>query len=136
MVPQQRLSWDVSIDYGARVKLLLPSLLLLLIVCAGCVAGQEQAPVSQYTLEGNILDDLSDDALAGAKVVFVSETLDKTQTRSDDRGHYAMDVEIRDGVNFGTLRAERAGYQNSIAHTVYFDGTVRKVDVRLRANGG
>jgi hypothetical protein len=67
------------------------------------------------------------------KLVFVSDTLDTTDVRSDGNGHFAMTVEVREGVRFGTLHGELTGYQKSAAHTVYFDGTARTVDLRMRA---
>ncbi len=80
-------------------------------------------------------DDLSSHPVSGAKVVFVSDTLDTTETHSDGNGHYVLEVTVREGVNFGTLQASLSGYQTSPKATVFFDGTARTVDMRLRASG-
>jgi hypothetical protein len=44
-----------------------------------------------------------------------------------------MIVTVREGVRLGTLHAEHAGYTASAPQTVYFDGTQRTVELRLRA---
>lgn len=99
----------------------------------GCASDGATSVESDFALEGSVRDDLTDKALSGARVVFVSDTLDRTDTRTDGHGHYAMTVTVRDGVRLGTVQAEHSGYRKSAAQTVYFDGTARVVNLRLRA---
>jgi hypothetical protein len=102
---------------------------------SGCAAEDSQAPESELALEGSVRDDLTGKRLSGARVIFVSDTLDETEARSEGDGHFSMIVEVREGERFGTLHAERDGYQKSPAQTVYFDGTARTVELRMRASG-
>jgi hypothetical protein len=43
---------------------------------------------------------------------------------------------LHDGEHFGTVHAERSGYEKSAARSVYFDGSSSPtIDLRLRAKG-
>lgn len=127
----------LSIVYlrGVIARALGLPLALALCACAafGCASDDGASVDSDFALEGSVRDDLTDDPLSGAKVIFVSDTLDTTETRTDGRGRYAMTVTVREGVRLGTLHAEHSGYETSPAQTVYFDGTARVVHLRLRA---
>ena len=80
-------------------------------------------------------DDTSGNVIHGAEVSFIADTLEQTSTRTDGNGHYAMIVQTTTGVHFGTLLASATSYQDSADQTVYFDGTARTVDLRLRTKG-
>jgi hypothetical protein len=110
-------------------------LLLVLLACGAwsCAQDDGASVAERFALEGRVLDDDTGHPISGAKLTFISDTLDRTETRSDGDGHYEMAPKLRAGVLFGTLRVEHEGYVTSPAQTVYFDGTARAVDVRLRA---
>jgi hypothetical protein len=146
------LSWWPRFDYLRRVKMkrhrqllarvaLISSLStgLCAVFCASaglCGCGNAEArPVSEYEISGTVTDDLTGAAVGGALVTFVSDTLDETQAHCDGSGRYSMSVQVTEGEHFGTLHASAAGYEDSTPQSVYFDGTARTVDLRLRAKG-
>ncbi len=102
------------------------------LLCA-CGSKTEQAQLSEYTVSGVVTDDLTGAAIDGAQVIFEADTLEQTDAHSDGKGHYSMLVQVTEGERFGTLHASAHGYQDSTPQTVYFDGTERVVDLRLRA---
>jgi len=95
-------------------------------------AEDESATETERTIEGNVRDERSDRGISGAAVEFVSDTLDRAQTRSDSDGQFTLFVQVRDGVRFGTLEASHERYEDSASRSVYFDGTELNIDLQLR----
>jgi len=102
----------------------------LWLVCA-CAQDDVGTP-DEFMIEGAVRDDLSDRGVSGAKVVFVSDALDRSETISESDGRFSLRVELADGVRFGTLEASREGYANSPKSSVYFDGTAPRHELRIR----
>jgi hypothetical protein len=112
-----------------------PLLLALLLPLVACAGDDSDEPVSDFEIEGRVVDDLDGDPISGAEVIFVSDTLDETTTRTDGDGHYFMVTTVRVGVSYGTLHAEHPSFRDGAEQTVYFDGTTRTVDLQLRRAG-
>ena len=72
----------------------------------------------------------SSTAAAGAPA-----TLDEAETASDADGHFSLDVSVREGVAYGTLRASAAGYAPSVAHSVYLDEQPHVITLELVPSG-
>jgi hypothetical protein len=89
-------------------------------------------PASQFEVEGQVLDDRTGAGIEHAQVHFSSDTLERADTSADANGHFMLSVEVREGVEFGTLSAEQAGYEAGAAHTIYFDGSRHVITLRLR----
>lgn len=79
-----------------------------------------------------MIDEFTKDGLGGAKVRFVSDTLDEAETVTEGDGRFTIDVEVPEGVRFGTLEASREGYNDSKQVSVYFDGTAPRAELVLR----
>ncbi len=107
------------------------SMPLVLLLLASC--GPEEVPLDSYELSGRVTARLEGGeqggAIAGARVVFVSDTLIVEETTSDEDGRYRMRVETDHP--FGQVRAEAAGFRPH-EETVYFDTSRRRVDLALR----
>jgi hypothetical protein len=107
------------------------ALLSVALLIASC-AQDTDGPSSQFELEGKVVDDRSGRGISDAKVSFGSDTLDRADTNTDGEGNFALSVDVREGVEFGTIRATRDGYADGAARTVYFDGTSHVITLRLR----
>jgi len=109
-------------------------LALLALALPSCV---EELPLESYELSGHVtaLLESGDDgaAIAGARVVFMSDTRIVEETTTDANGLYRMRVETDH--RFGQVRAEAAGFRPG-EETVLFDTPQRRVDVALRRQGG
>ncbi|HKP64491.1 MAG TPA: hypothetical protein VJV78_47465 [Polyangiales bacterium] len=101
------------------------------IVLAACGTAEDVARVDRG-IEGSVIDEFTKDGLAGAKVRFVSDTLDEAETVTDGEGGFTLDVQVPEGVRFGTLEASREGYNDSKQVSVYFDGTAPRAELLLR----
>jgi hypothetical protein len=99
--------------------------------CVSCADEGEDA-FDELALRGSVVDDLTDRGLSGAAVVFVSDTLDESRTVTDGDGHFQMKVELAAQVRLGHVYAEAEGYQPSPRLSVFFDGTERTTELRLR----
>jgi len=108
----------------------LRALLALIAVCA--CADDEAATLSDHDIAGVVRDEYSDHGVSGAKVVFVSDTLERFETLSEGDGQFTLRVEVPQGVLFGTIEASHSGYSDSAAQSVYFDGTAPRVELRIR----
>lgn len=106
---------------------------LLLAVIALCACGGDDADAfSDHDIEGVVMDEFTDKGIAGAKVTFVSDTLEKSEALSEKDGRFVLHVEVPSGVRFGTIAASRSGYADSAQQSVYFDGTALRAELRLR----
>jgi hypothetical protein len=106
---------------------------------AGCCAwsaigcGADDAPVvSRYRVSGRVADARSGKGVEGARVIFTSDTLDVTSTRTGDAGRYSLDAVAAAGVELGTLTVEHPDYRMPAPRSIFFDGTERRVDVELQ----
>src|SRR4051794_21725934 len=104
----------------------------LMLGALGC-GSSDAAPTSQFTIDGRVVDDLSEQGVEHATVHFSSDTLDSAETGTDHDGHFSLDVSVREGVDFGVVSAERDDYQPTTERTVYFDGTDHVLTLRMRA---
>jgi len=105
------------------------SALLALSLLGSC--GAEDAPSERHEITGSVRDARSAAPIAKADVRFVSDTLDEAGTTSDGDGRFSLQVDVREGVIFGTVRATRDGYGPSTARSVYFDGLPVVVELEL-----
>lgn len=103
--------------------------LLIAALLAGCASNE--APSEQHAISGTVRDARTHAAIARATVEFVSDTLDQAETASDADGHFSLDVSVREGVAYGTLRASAAGYTPSVAHSVYLDEQPHVITLEL-----
>lgn len=103
--------------------------LLIAALLAGCAS--DEAPTDQHALSGSVRDARTQAAVARATVKFVSDTLDEAETASDADGHFSLEVSVREGVAYGTLRASAAGYAPSVAHSVYLDAQPHVITLEL-----
>ena len=103
----------------------------LFLLCA-CAEDEAFGADDEFMIEGTVQDDFTGRGLSGAKVVFVSDALDRSETFSEGEGRFTLRVELADGVRFGTLEASRDGYAKSPKTSVYFDGTAPRHELRLR----
>jgi hypothetical protein len=95
-------------------------------------AGDDSEAFSDHDIEGTVLDEFTSRGLTGAKVTFVSDTLDRVEATSENDGRFVLHVEVPDGVKFGTIEASRDGYADSAKASVYFDGSALRVELKLR----
>ena len=101
-------------------------------IAFGACAGDEADAFSDHDIEGVVSDEFTDRGISGAKVTFVSDTLEKTEVVSEEDGRFVLHVEVPAGVRFGTISASRSGYADSAKQSVYFDGTALRAELRLR----
>ena len=107
----------------------LRSCLLILTLHVGC--GSEDAPSDRYEINGSVHDARSNAPVEKASVTFVSDALDQADTATDHDGRFSLQVAVREGVAYGTVRATRDGYEPSAARSVYFDGLPIVLDLEL-----
>jgi hypothetical protein len=100
-----------------------------LFACAGDDGGEA---FGEHDVEGTVQDEFTSRGISGAKVSFVSDTLDRAETTSEQDGRFVLHVELPEGVRFGTLEAARAGYADSAKASVYFDGSALRLELKLR----
>jgi hypothetical protein len=105
--------------------------LLALSLVFSCASDEGEA-FGEHDIEGTVQDEFSNKGVSGAKVTFVSDTLDRAETTSDSDGRFVLHVEIPEGVRFGTIRASRSGYADSPKASVYFDGSAIRTELRIR----
>jgi hypothetical protein len=113
------------------MRLAYVSALLLGSALGACAQDPEVS--SPYELEGRVIDDRTERGLEGAEVSFSSDTLDRAETHTDGDGHFQFTVEAREGVQFGTIRANHDDYADGAARSVYLDDTAHAITLRLRA---
>lgn len=93
----------------------------------------DESHLEAYELSGRVtvLLESNDegDGIAGARVVFRSDTLIVEETTTDASGRYRMRI-VTDHA-FGQVRAEAPGFRPH-EETVYFDTPHRRVDIALR----
>jgi hypothetical protein len=97
-----------------------------------CAGDDQAAAFGDHDIEGTVLDEFSAHAISGAKVVFVSDTLDRAETTSDQSGRFVLHVEVPEGVRFGTIEASRTGYADSAKASIFFDGSALRTELKLR----
>lgn len=97
-----------------------------------CAGDDDGEAFSDHDIEGTVQDELTSRGLTGAKVTFVSDTLDRAEATSENDGRFVLHVEVADGVRFGTIEASRDGYTDSAKASVYFDGSALRVELKLR----
>ncbi len=110
-----------------------PSLALLpFLFLAACAPG---TVADTFELSGRVTNLLESGVAAspigGARVQFISDTGDVSETVTSPDGRYAMQVLSQS--RFGQVSAEAAGYTTS-ERTVFFDVPQRRVDLALRAS--
>ena len=119
-----------TLRFGHAARALLVGAALGVAACAD--AGDEAK--SAFTIEGTVRDEYTERGVVGAKVHFVSDTLDRAETTSEADGRFELTANVHDGVEFGTIQAERAGYAASRKWTVFFDDSEHRIDLVLRPN--
>jgi hypothetical protein len=107
------------------------STLCLFFLLGGC--GGEDAPSDRHDINGSVNDARSNAPISQAVVTFESDALDHAETTSDGAGHFTLQVDVREGVDFGTVRASRDGYEPSVAQSVYFDAQAHVLSLKLTA---
>ena len=117
-----------QVGYADPVRFIVYTVLFAL---AACVS-EEGAARSEHAIEGTVIDEFTKAGVSGAKVRFVSDTLDEAETLSESGGRFTLDVQVAEGVRFGTLEASREGYSDSKLLSVYFDGTARRAELLMR----
>lgn len=95
-------------------------------------ASDDSEAFGDHDIEGTVQDEFASRGISGAKVTFVSDTLDRAETTSEQDGRFVLRVELPEGVRFGTLEASRAGYAASAKASVYFDGSALRTELKLR----
>ena len=115
----------------ARHRLCFLFSLAVLAVIASC--GGEDAPSDRHEISGSVTDARSNAPIARALVTFQSDALDHAETTSDGDGHFSLQVDVREGVEYGTVRASRDGYEPSVAQSVYFDAQPHVLSLKLTA---
>src|SRR4029077_3979494 len=78
-----------------------------LVLLAGC--GAEDAPSDRHEISGSVSDARSNAPIAHALVTFESDALDHAETTSDGAGQFSLQVDVREGVEYGSVRASRDG---------------------------
>ena len=102
-----------------------------LALLASC--GAEDAPSDRHEISGSVSDARSNAPIAHATVTFDSDALDHAETTSDGAGQFSMQVDVREGVEYGTVRASRDGYESAVAQSVYFDAQPHVLSLKLTA---
>jgi hypothetical protein len=102
----------------------------MIALCDAC--GGSDAVVTQYQISGRVIDARSGGAIAKAEVDFSSDALDHAETASDGNGHFELNVNVTDGVLFGTISASHADYQTPAAESVYFDDLPHVLTLELQ----
>jgi hypothetical protein len=102
----------------------------LVALCA--CADDEDAVRGDHDVEGVVQDEFTQRGIVGAKVTFVSDTLDKAETTSEQDGRFKLEVELPAGVRFGTIEATHSGYADSPRATVFFDGAAIRTELKMR----
>ena len=92
----------------------------------------DATPHLEGAIEGVVRDEFTQDGISGAKVHFISDTLDEAEAITDQDGAFTLDVVLFEGVRFGMLSASREGYAESKQQSVYFDGTALRTELLLR----
>jgi hypothetical protein len=105
---------------------------LALSILTACASDDEAEAFGEHDIEGTVSDEFTKKGLSGAKVTFVSDTLDEAETTSESDGRFVLRVEVPEGVRFGTIRATRAGYADSPRISVYFDGSAIRTELKMR----
>ncbi|MEM1417162.1 MAG: carboxypeptidase regulatory-like domain-containing protein [Myxococcota bacterium] len=100
--------------------------LLACLALAGC---GEDGFTDRFELSGRVIDASNERGLAGARVVFSTDTGVATETTTGGGGGF--ELAIRSDTPFGQLRAEAEGFAPEEA-TVFFDTPRRVVDLTLR----
>ena len=95
--------------------------------------GSEDAPSDRHEISGSVKDARSNAPIAHAVVTFESDALDHAETSSDSVGQFSLLVDVRDGVEYGSVRASREGYEPSVAQSVYFDAQPHVLSLTLSA---
>jgi len=93
--------------------------------------GSDAEPADRFEITGSVRDARSNAPIAKADVSFVSDALDQAEAASDADGHFSLSADVREGVLFGTLRASAAGYETSVAHSVYLDSQPHVIALEL-----
>lgn len=118
---------------GHRADSRVPRWIGPILCCLFAASCAEEAPLETYELSGRVTvlheTDEASSGVAGARVVFVSDTLIVEETTADGSGRYRMRVSTDHP--FGQVRAEAEGFDPH-EETVYFDTTQRRVDIALR----
>ena len=111
---------------GHRLVAWVPALFAT-VLSGGC--GSDEPPTDLYELSGFVHEAMTNAPVEGARVRFVSDTLYRESTTTDDDGLYEMVVET--DTPFGQVIAEKDGYVRS-QQTVFFDTERRRVDLVIR----
>lgn len=98
-----------------------------------CAGDDEAEAFGEHDIEGTVQDEFTKRGISGAKVTFVSDTLDQAEAVSESEGRFVLRVEVADGVRFGTLSASKAGYSDSPTVSVYFDGSALRATLKMRS---
>ena len=97
-----------------------------------CAGDDEAEAFGEHDIEGTVQDEFTKRGISGAKVTFVSDTLDRAETTSEQDGRFVLRVEVPDGVRFGTLGVSKAGYVDGPKVSVYFDGSALRTELTMR----
>ncbi len=114
-----------------RPRLLAAMLLTPLLACNG--SGEVPPNADTYRIEGYVRDARDGTPLSAASVRFRSDALDEASAETDSDGRFVMEVVTHHP--FGTVRAEKEGYQPAEAD-VYFDASIRRLDLSLQPAAG
>ena len=117
-----------QVRYAGRVKIVTCLAFIALTACGS----DEDAVFSDHAIEGTVIDEFTKSGVSGATVRFVSDTLDEAETVSESGGRFTLQVEVVQGVRFGTLSASRDGYEDSKQLTIYFDGSALRAELSMR----
>lgn len=95
----------------------------------GLVSCGEGAPTEDYELAGFVTIAGTEEGVRGATVIFTSDTLYRSEARTNGDGYYEMPV--TSDTPLGQVRAEHPEFQ-TVESSVFFDTRTRRVDLVTR----
>src|SRR5258706_16430615 len=106
------------------------------LVLVGALAGAATAscgsttPGLDHDLSGIVINADTGAPIAGAAVTFSTDTLRTYDTTTGSDGVYRLIVDV--DVPFGQVSATKLGF-SPVSATVYFDTSIRRTDLQMRA---
>jgi hypothetical protein len=97
-------------------------------LCALGCGDDDSAVGEQGSISGTVRDEATTARLKGVRVVFIADTLETFEGRTDEDGEYDILVESRSPN--GRIEASKSGYQTKTVSVFLDDGTVQ-IDVDL-----